>query len=110
MMHIEEDTETVGVLDLDPGLRPYKDHFGYRMKKYISQKKLIENYEGSLEDFAQGIVGKSAHTRQLCFSFRPRKLSEIFFYSHIPLKFLELVSVYFWSQTLKLNAFLYILK
>ncbi|KAL8135755.1 hypothetical protein AgCh_010397 [Apium graveolens] len=56
MMHIEEDTETVAVLDLDPGLRPYKDHFGYRMKRYISQKTLIEKYEGSLEDFAQGYL------------------------------------------------------
>lgn len=57
MMHIEEDTETVTVLDLDPGLQPYKDHFGYRMKRYLSQKKLIEQYEGSLEDFAQGNDG-----------------------------------------------------
>ncbi|XP_063947139.1 1,4-alpha-glucan-branching enzyme 1, chloroplastic/amyloplastic isoform X3 [Daucus carota subsp. sativus] len=56
MMHIEEDTETVTVLDLDPGLQPYKDHFGYRMKRYLSQKKLIEQYEGSLEDFAQGYL------------------------------------------------------
>ncbi|KAK1362235.1 1,4-alpha-glucan branching enzyme [Heracleum sosnowskyi] len=56
MMHIEEDTETVAVLDLDPGLRPYKDHFGYRMRRYISQKKQIEKYEGSLEDFAQGYL------------------------------------------------------
>lgn len=66
-MHIEEATETFAVLDLDPGLRPYKDHFGYRMKRYISQKKLIEKYEGSLEDFAQGNDCKSAYTRKLCF-------------------------------------------
>lgn len=76
MMHIEEDTERVAVLDLDPGLRPYKDHFGYRMKRYISQKMLIEKYEGSLEDFAQGNGGKSAQTMQLCFSFKTWKLCE----------------------------------
>lgn len=54
MMQMEEDTETVAVLDLDPGLQPYKDHFRYRMKRYIEQKKLIEKYEGSVENFAQG--------------------------------------------------------
>lgn len=56
MTHIEEVTQTVAVLDLDPGLQPYKDHFGYRMKRYIEQKKLIENYEGSFEGFAQGYL------------------------------------------------------
>ncbi|KAL1814970.1 hypothetical protein ACET3Z_017544 [Daucus carota] len=56
MMQMEEDTETVAVLDLDPGLQPYKDHFRYRMKRYIEQKKLIEKYEGSVENFAQGYL------------------------------------------------------
>lgn len=54
MVNIGKDPETISVLDLDQGLGPYKDHFGYRVKRYVEQKKLIETYEGSLEDFAQG--------------------------------------------------------
>lgn len=69
-MNIGNDTETVSVLDLDQGLGPYKDHFGYRMKRYIEQKKLIEKYEGSLEDFAQGNDGKpSRHVHFLFLAF-----------------------------------------
>lgn len=67
MMQIEEDNDTVAILDLDPGLQPYKDHFRYRMKRYIEQKKLIENYEGSIENFAQGNDGKSSTLKVILF-------------------------------------------
>lgn len=60
MMQVEEDAETFAILDLDPGLQPYKDHFRYRMKRYMEQKRLIERYEGSVENFAQGNDGKSS--------------------------------------------------
>ncbi|KAI8016949.1 1,4-alpha-glucan-branching enzyme [Camellia lanceoleosa] len=39
-------------LGTDPGLEPFIDHFRYRVKRYVDQKKLIEKYEGSLEEFA----------------------------------------------------------
>lgn len=54
-MTIEDDTEKIGLLSIDPGLEPFKDHFIYRSKRYLDQKKLIEKYEGSLEEFAQGV-------------------------------------------------------
>ncbi|CAI9763005.1 unnamed protein product [Fraxinus pennsylvanica] len=54
MMNVEEDTDNIGLISLDPGLEPYKDHFKYRMKRYLDQKELIEIHEGSLEEFARG--------------------------------------------------------
>lgn len=56
MATMGEDTEHIGILDTDPGLEPFKDHFGYRMRRYVEQKELIEKYEGSLEEFAQGYL------------------------------------------------------
>lgn len=50
----EEDVENIRLFELDQGLAPYKDHFGYRIKRYVEQKKLIETHEGSLEDFSLG--------------------------------------------------------
>lgn len=50
----EEDMENIGLLSTDPGLEPFKDHFRYRVKGYIDQKKLIEKFEGGLEEFAKG--------------------------------------------------------
>lgn len=50
----EEDTEKIGILGIDPGLEPYKDHFRYRMQRFIDQKALLEKYEGGLEEFALG--------------------------------------------------------
>lgn len=59
----EEDvkTENIGLLNLDPALEPYLDHFRYRMKRYVDQKMLIQKYEGGLEEFAQG------KSQELCF-------------------------------------------
>lgn len=54
MTTIEQDTENIGLLDLDPLLKPHEAHFRYQMKRYNEQKKLIEKYEGSLEEFALG--------------------------------------------------------
>lgn len=51
----EEDLENIGILGVDPSLEPHKDHFRYRLKRYVDQKKLIEKYEGGLEEFAKGI-------------------------------------------------------
>ncbi|KAL6011913.1 hypothetical protein ACLOJK_002379 [Asimina triloba] len=56
MRTIEEDSENLGIFELDPALEQSKDHFRYRSKKYAEQKKLIEKYEGSLEEFAQGYL------------------------------------------------------
>ncbi|KAK4348914.1 hypothetical protein RND71_031669 [Anisodus tanguticus] len=55
---LEEDVETenIGLLNLDPALEPYLAHFKYRMKRYVDQKKLIEKYEGALEEFALGYL------------------------------------------------------
>ncbi|CAO2833745.1 unnamed protein product [Amaranthus hypochondriacus] len=52
----EGDTENLGIFDVDPSLEPYKDHFRYRMKRYVDQTQLIEKYEGGLEEFAQGYL------------------------------------------------------
>jgi 1,4-alpha-glucan branching enzyme len=46
--------ENIGLVSIDPGLESFKDHFRYRMKRYVDQKKLIERYEGGLEEFALG--------------------------------------------------------
>ncbi|CAJ2642843.1 1,4-alpha-glucan-branching enzyme 1, chloroplastic/amyloplastic isoform X1 [Trifolium pratense] len=51
---VEEDSENIGILHADSSLEPYKDHFKYRLKRYLHQKKLIEEHEGSLEEFAKG--------------------------------------------------------
>ncbi|XP_057468700.1 1,4-alpha-glucan-branching enzyme 1, chloroplastic/amyloplastic-like isoform X1 [Actinidia eriantha] len=56
MMTAEEDTENFGLLSVDPRLEPFRDHFRYRIKRYADQKKLIEKYEGSLEEFARGYL------------------------------------------------------
>ncbi|KAA8528824.1 hypothetical protein F0562_036179 [Nyssa sinensis] len=56
MTTTEDDTENIGLLGVDPGLEPYKDHLRYRLKRYVDQKILIEKYEGSLEEFAQGYL------------------------------------------------------
>ncbi|KAL9312514.1 hypothetical protein ACSQ67_017966 [Phaseolus vulgaris] len=52
----EEYLENIGIFSIDPSLKPYKDHFKYRLKRYVEQKKLIEEYEGGLEEFAKGYL------------------------------------------------------
>ncbi|XP_042509524.1 1,4-alpha-glucan-branching enzyme-like isoform X2 [Macadamia integrifolia] len=56
MMNVEEDIENIGILNLDQGLEPYKDHLRYRTGRYVEQKELIEKYEGGLEEFARGYL------------------------------------------------------
>ncbi|KAF8405530.1 hypothetical protein HHK36_010437 [Tetracentron sinense] len=56
MTTVEDDAENIGIMGLDPGLKPYEDHLRYRSRRYIEQKNLIEKYEGSLEEFAQGYL------------------------------------------------------
>ncbi|KAG4391845.1 hypothetical protein GLYMA_04G017700v4 [Glycine max] len=56
MSSTEEDLENIGIFHIDPSLKPYKDHFKYRLKRYVDQKKLIEEYEGGLEEFSQGYL------------------------------------------------------
>lgn len=56
MTTVEEDEDSIGILRLDPSLEPFKDHLRYRTRTYVDQKKLFENFEGSLEEFAQGEV------------------------------------------------------
>lgn len=50
----EENVDQLPIYDLDPKLAELKDHFSYRMKRYLDQKCLIEKHEGSLEDFSKG--------------------------------------------------------
>lgn len=54
MVSEEDDKENIGILSTDPGLAPFKDHFEYRVRKYVERKKLLEKHEGSLEEFATG--------------------------------------------------------
>lgn len=51
---INQEMEHIGLLSIDPGLEPHKDHFKYRLTRYLDQKKLIDKYEGGLEEFARG--------------------------------------------------------
>nr|XP_027190205.1 1,4-alpha-glucan-branching enzyme 1, chloroplastic/amyloplastic isoform X3 [Cicer arietinum] len=53
---VEEDFENIGILHVDSSLKPYKNHFKYRLKRYLDQKRLIEEYEGGLEEFAKGYL------------------------------------------------------
>lgn len=54
METIEEDTANIGILGVDPGLEPFREHFKYRVQRYAEQKKLFEKYEAGLEEFAKG--------------------------------------------------------
>ncbi|MCL7044445.1 hypothetical protein MKW94_020451 [Papaver nudicaule] len=56
MLTTEEETQEIDIMDLDPGMKPYKGHLEYRSRKYKEQKMLIEKHEGSLEKFAQGYL------------------------------------------------------
>uniref|UniRef100_A0A0D9WUB2 1,4-alpha-glucan branching enzyme n=1 Tax=Leersia perrieri TaxID=77586 RepID=A0A0D9WUB2_9ORYZ len=54
MATVEEDH--LPIYDVDPKLEEFKDHFNYRMKRYLDQKCLIEKHEGGLEKFSQGYL------------------------------------------------------
>ena len=75
MMTAEEDTENFGLLSIDPRLEPFRDHFKYRIKRYADQKRLIEKYEGSLEEFARGDTSILAMQVIYTFSFLCTALS-----------------------------------
>nr|ATD50215.1 SBE1-1 [Solanum tuberosum] len=72
MAPLEEDvkTENIGLLNLDPTLEPYLDHFRHRMKRYVDQKMLIEKYEGPLEEFAQGYLKFGFNREDGCIVYR----------------------------------------
>ncbi|KAI5660912.1 hypothetical protein M9H77_20235 [Catharanthus roseus] len=70
MTTIAQDTENIGLLDLDPLLKPYEAHFRYQMKRYNEQKKLIEKYEGSLEEFALGFQKFGFNKEEGCIVYR----------------------------------------
>jgi hypothetical protein len=48
------DVDHLPIYDLDPKLEIFKDHFRYRMKRFLEQKGSIEENEGSLESFSKG--------------------------------------------------------
>lgn len=50
----EEDTYDISILGIDRGLEPYRDHFRYRVGRYVDQNALLEKHEGGLEEFARG--------------------------------------------------------
>lgn len=54
MDEAEEDTENLGILGVDSSLKPYEDHFRYRVKRYVDQAQLFDKHEGGLEEFAKG--------------------------------------------------------
>ncbi|MQM01759.1 hypothetical protein Taro_034516 [Colocasia esculenta] len=56
MTTIEDDADNLGICNVDPCLEEFKDHLRYRSNRYVEQKKLIEKYEGNLEDFAQAWI------------------------------------------------------
>lgn len=56
MTSMEDDIENIGILDTDQGLEPFKEHFRYRMSRYVDQKMQFEKYEGGLEEFAKGVL------------------------------------------------------
>lgn len=70
MTTTEEDVENIGLIELDQGLAPYKDHFSYRIKRYVEQKKLIETYEGGLEEFSLGFLKFGFNKEEGCIVYR----------------------------------------
>ncbi|KAK6160824.1 hypothetical protein DH2020_004205 [Rehmannia glutinosa] len=68
--NMDEDSENIGIFSLDPGLEAYKDHFRYRIRRYVDQKKLIEKHETSLEEFAQGYLKFGFNREEGCIVYR----------------------------------------
>jgi hypothetical protein len=54
MATAEEDVNHLPIYEVDLKLEEFKDHFIYRMKRYLDQKRSIEKNEGSLEEFSKG--------------------------------------------------------
>nr|BAE96955.1 starch branching enzyme I [Ipomoea batatas] len=70
MADVEKEIENIHILGLDQGLKPYKDHFRYRMKRYLDQKKLFENFEGGLEEFALGYLKFGFNKEEGCIVYQ----------------------------------------
>jgi 1,4-alpha-glucan branching enzyme len=56
MVTVVEEVDHLPIYDLDPKLEEFKDHFNYRIKRYLDQKCLIEKHEGGLEEFSKGYL------------------------------------------------------
>ncbi|XP_050234417.1 1,4-alpha-glucan-branching enzyme 1, chloroplastic/amyloplastic-like [Mercurialis annua] len=56
MTNNEVDLENIGLLSTDAGLEQFKDHFRYRIERFINQKQLIGKHEGGLEEFSKGYL------------------------------------------------------
>ncbi|KAL6520624.1 1,4-alpha-glucan-branching enzyme [Orobanche minor] len=61
--NMDEYTENIDLFSLDQGLEAYKDHFRYKIRRYVDQKKLIEKHEASFEEFAQ-VIRNSGLTKK----------------------------------------------
>ncbi|KAG8384244.1 hypothetical protein BUALT_Bualt04G0098000 [Buddleja alternifolia] len=68
--NMEEDAENIGLFSLDPGLESYKDHFRYRIRRYVDQRKLIDKHESNLEEFAQGYLKFGFNRDEGCIVYR----------------------------------------
>ncbi|KAG8377283.1 hypothetical protein BUALT_Bualt08G0013200 [Buddleja alternifolia] len=68
--NMEEDAENIGLFSLDPGLESYKDHFRYRIRRYVDQRKLIDKHESSLEEFARGYLKFGFNRDEGCIVYR----------------------------------------
>ncbi|KAF8672883.1 hypothetical protein HU200_049222 [Digitaria exilis] len=56
MAATKDDVDHLPIYKLDPKLEKFKDHFSYRMTRYLDQKCSIEKNEGSLEEFSKGYL------------------------------------------------------
>ncbi|KGN47537.1 1,4-alpha-glucan-branching enzyme 1, chloroplastic/amyloplastic [Cucumis sativus] len=52
----DESMENIGILSHDPGLKPFKDHFKYRVGRYTDLLNLLDKHEGGLDEFARGYL------------------------------------------------------
>ncbi|CAL4966295.1 unnamed protein product [Urochloa decumbens] len=64
MAATEVDVNHLPIYKVDPKLEKFKDHFSYRMKKYLDQKCSIEKNEGCLEDFSKGYLKFGINTNK----------------------------------------------
>jgi 1,4-alpha-glucan branching enzyme len=54
MAATKDDVNHLPIYELEPELEQFKDHFSYRMKRYLEQKSSIDKNEGGLEEFSKG--------------------------------------------------------
>lgn len=58
--------EKLKVLEVDPYLTPHQTHLKYRVREYLKRRMEIDKYEGSLEDFAKGLMTAHASLHLYC--------------------------------------------